>query len=54
MLGGFFSRNSRLGVLYKKVFLKISWNSQANLNFIKKENLARVLFCEFCEIFKNA
>ena len=22
-------------------------------NFIKKETLAQVLFCEFCEIFKN-
>ena len=48
----------------KKVFLKISQNSQENTyakgsfflffcNFIKKETLALVLSCEFCEIFKN-
>ena len=34
----------------KKVFLKISQNSQEN----KKETLAQVFSCEFCEIFKNA
>ena len=39
------------GVLQKKVFLKMSQNSQEN--FIKKETLAQVLSCEFCEIFKN-
>ena len=52
----------------KKVFLKISQNSQENTstrvfffnkvrpqvcNFIKKETLALVFSCEFCEIFKN-
>ena len=50
----------------KKVFLKILQNSQANTcargsfliklqacNFIKKESLAQVFSCEFCEIFKN-
>ena len=52
----------------KKVFLKISQNSQENTcarasflikllaeacNFIKKEALAQVFSCEFCEIFKN-
>ena len=49
----------------KTVFLKISQNSQENRNllfnkvagqacsFIKKEILAQVLSCEFCDIFKN-
>ena len=52
----------------KKVFLKISQNSQENTcvsvpfslklqaeacNFIKKETLAQVFSCEFCEIFKK-
>ena len=51
----------------KKVFLKISQNSQENTcaslflnkvagatgNFIKKETLAQMFSCEFCEIFKN-
>ena len=56
------------GVLYKKVFLEISQNSQENtcarvsfliklqassLQFIKKETLAQVFSCEFCEISKN-
>ena len=56
------------GVLCKKVLLEISQNSQENTsarvsfliklqtsasNFIKKETLAEVLSCEFCEIFKN-
>ena len=51
-----------------KVFLEISQNSQENIctrvsfsivaeaeayNFIKKEILAQVSSCEFCEIFKN-
>ena len=48
-------------VFFKKVFLKISQNSQENTctkvaeacNFIKKEALAQVLSCEFCETFKN-
>ena len=53
----------------QKVFLKIPQNSQENpvptsrfqkscrpqgCNFIKKESLTQVLFCEFCEIFKNS
>ena len=38
----------------KKVFLEISLNSQKACNFIKKETLAQVLSCEFCEIFKNS
>ena len=53
----------------KKVFLKISQNSQENTcawifffnrlktltacNFIKKETLAQMLSCESCEIFKK-
>ena len=52
----------------KKVFLKISQNSQEKTcprasfliklqveasNFIKKETLAQVFSCEFCEILKN-
>ena len=46
-----------------EVFLKISQNSQENtcarvsfsikFFFIKKETLAQVFSCEFCEIFKN-
>ena len=39
------------------VFLKISLNSQegncAGVTFIKKEALAQVFSCEFCEIFQN-
>ena len=54
------------GVLWKKVFLEISQNSQENTcvrasflikhqacNFIKKEALAQVFSCEFCEISKS-
>ena len=53
----------------KKAVLEISQNSQEKsstrvfflnkvarlqpCNFIKKETLAQVLSCEFCEIFKN-
>ena len=52
----------------KKVFLKISQNSQKNTcarvsfliscrpracNFVKKETLAQVFSCEICEISKN-
>ena len=49
----------------KKVYLEISQNSQENIcarvsfliklacNFIKKETLAQVFSCEFCEISKN-
>ena len=52
----------------KKVFLKISQNSQENTcarvscsincrpqayNFVKKETLGQVFSCEFCEISKN-
>ena len=53
------------GVLYGKVFLEISQNSQENncanlpmpnfnsCNVIKKETLAQVFSCELCEITKN-
>ena len=54
------------GVLWKKVFLEISQNSQENtcarvsflmklqvFNFIKKETLAQAFPCELCEISKN-
>ena len=38
----------------KKVLLEISQNSQENTcNFIKKETLAQLFSCEFCEISKN-
>ena len=52
----------------KKVFLEISQNLQENTcasisfliklqvstcNFVKKETLSQVFFCEFCEIFEN-
>ena len=47
----------------KKVFLKILQNSRENIcarvsffeawNFIKKETLALMFSCEFCEISKN-
>ena len=40
------------GVLGKKMFLEISQNAQA-CNFMKKESLAQVFFCEFCKISKN-
>ena len=39
------------GVLWKKMFLKISQNSTCN--FIEKEALAQVFSCEFCKISKN-
>ena len=41
----------------KKVFLEILQNSQENtcarVSFFKKESLAQVFSCEFCEISKN-
>ena len=38
----------------KMVFLEISQNSQEiSCNFIKKEALAQVFPCEFCEICRN-
>ena len=41
------------GVLRKKVFLEISQNWPAACNFIRKETLAQVFSCEFCENSKN-
>ena len=54
----------RTEVFFKKVFLKISQNSQENTrtgvffsdpacNFIKKETPAGVISCDFCEFFQN-
>ena len=49
----------------KKLFLKISQNfagkhlcqslslNKVTCNFTKKESLAQVFFCQFCEVFKN-
>ena len=62
------SKSSHQTCFVNKVFLEISQNSQENTcardsvlivaggacNFIKKESLAQVFSCEFCEIFKNA
>ena len=62
-----FLRSSRQEMFYKKGVLRnfakftekhrtrISFfiKLQAACNFIKKETLALVLFCEFCEISKN-
>ena len=54
-------RSSRPEVFYKKVFLKIWQNSQENtcarvsllIKNIKKETLAQVLSCEFCEFSRT-
>ena len=59
-------RSSQRRCSIKKVFLEILQNSQENtcardsfliklllINFIKKESLAQVFSCEFCEISKN-
>ena len=50
-------RSSRQGCSIKKLFLKISQNSQENSSaralLIKREALTQVLSCEFCKIFKN-
>ena len=37
----------------KKGVLEISENSELTYKFIKKETLAQVFSCEFCEISKN-
>ena len=57
------SETATEGVLYEKMFLEISQNSQENTraflmkpeacNFIKKETLSQVFSCEFCEISKK-
>ena len=59
-------RSSRPVVFCKMVFLKISQNSHEKTyarvsfliklqacNFIKKETLAQMFSCEFCEVVKN-
>ena len=38
-----------LDMFYKKKFPEFPFNK----NFIKKETLAQMFSCEFCEIFKN-
>ena len=49
-----YQKQATRGVIYKKVFLKISQNSQENnCARIKKKNLAQVFSGEFCKIFKN-
>ena len=65
---GFLQKQPPEGFYNKKLFLEISQISQENTcarvsfliklqswacNFIKKESLAQVLSCEFCEISKN-
>ena len=53
------NRSSHRKCSVKKVFLEISQNSQENTCvsglqlLLKKETLAQVLSCEFCEISKN-
>ena len=60
------NRSSRPEVFCKKMLLEILQNSQEDTcarvyfligpqacNFIKKQALAQVFFCEFCEISKN-
>ena len=37
----------------KHVSQSLSFNKDVAWNFIKKENLAQMFSCEFCEIFKN-
>ena len=61
----YYFRSSHLRCSLKKVFLEISQNSQENIcardyfliklqaYFIKKESVAQVFSCEFCEISKN-
>ena len=56
-----FAEAAARGVLWKKVFLEISQNSQENtcvkVSFLIKlqasEIRAQVFYCEFCEISKN-
>ena len=59
------ARNSHRRCFVKNLFLEISQNSQENIcardsfliklqaNFVKKESLAQIFFCGFCEISKN-
>ena len=46
----------RFGKIHRKTPVSVSFllNYRPEAcNFIKKENLALVFFCEFCEIFNN-
>ena len=45
------SQNSQENTCAKNSFL-IKLQASAS-NFIKKETLAQVFYCEFCEIFRN-
>ena len=47
-----FTEAATRGVLYKKDILKNF--TKFTVNKVKKETLAQVFSCEFCEIFKNA
>ena len=47
LLPDVYSRSSRAEISVKKMLLEIS------CNFIKKETLAHVFSCEFCDISKN-
>ena len=40
-------------VIEKKIFQNLVFFQPQVCNFIRKENLAQVFFCEFCEISKN-
>ena len=66
LIGKYNAKAATSGVPWKKVFLEISQNSKENTcttvsfliklqacNFIKKDNLAQVFSCEFCEISQN-
>ena len=48
-----FSQNSQEKTCTRVIFLNEVTGLQAS-NFIKKETVAQVFSCEFCEIFKNA
>ena len=48
-----FSQNSQEKTCTRVIFLNEVAGLQA-CNFIKKETVAQVFSCEFCEIFKNA
>ena len=48
-----FLENSQISQENTCVKVSFSIKSQAACNFIKKETLAQVLYCEFCEISKN-
>ena len=47
-----FSQNSQKNTCARVTF-QIKLQGPDAYNFIEKETLAQVFFCEFCEIFKN-